>query len=110
LLRNVKCAPTIAHILTGETTGDHEKVYRTTAPDFELSVFELKMNETASFIARTTEIVLLTSGRIRFDGEGPVLETGEPSAVVFAGTTATMIALSDSAMVFRASVPVYSGE
>jgi mannose-6-phosphate isomerase len=110
LLKHVKCQPTVAKILTGELIHGQEKVYKTTAPDFELSVFELNINEAVSFRANTTEIFLLTEGMVKIDAEGPELETGKPSAVVFAGITGRMICSTRPTTVFKASVPIHKGE
>jgi mannose-6-phosphate isomerase len=109
LLKHVKCGPTIPRILPGEERNPHEKVYSTTAPDFELSVYELDEDDSVSFRADTTEILLLTAGKAMIK-EGPVLETGDPAAVVFGETVADIVSLAPGTIVFKASVPVHKGE
>jgi mannose-6-phosphate isomerase len=104
LLMNVICEPTIPNILPGEQRGQQEKVYKTTAPDFELSVFELKAGDSVSFRAGTADVLLLTAGKAQLE-TGPLLQKGDPAAVVFAGTTAHIVAEALGTTVFRASVP-----
>ncbi len=107
VLKHVKCEATHVNILTGEQVSDPEKVYKTSAPDFQLSVFELKAGDAVSFSPVTAEILLLTEGMAELDnGNGALkLETGHPSAIVFAGKEVKLSSVS-GATVFRASVPV----
>lgn len=105
LLKHVRCEPTYPHILEGEQSGD-ERVYRTPAPDFELSVFELEDGQATSFIPTTTEILLLAEGQAEVKGKEDtiVLEKGLPAAVVFPGAPVQLIA-TGAALVYRATVP-----
>lgn len=107
VLKHVKCEPTEVQILSGEQVNNFEKIYKTTAPDFQLSVFELKAGDAISFSPVTAEIILLTEGKAELDnGAGAIkLETGHPSAIVFAGKQVKLSSVS-GATVFRASVPV----
>jgi len=105
LLKHTRCEPTIPNILKGEQKGK-ELVYKTPAPDFELSSFTLKKGETASFTSSTTEILLLVKGAVIVDdGKSSIeLKIGQPSGIVFAGDT-VKIAAQEDALVFKASVP-----
>jgi len=107
LLKHVKCEPTRVNILRGKKINDIERVYETPAPDFQISLFDMKAGETASFIPVTTEIVLLTDGIVELSNEDQQLELkyGKPSAVAFSGKAVDLTAVTD-ATVFRASVPV----
>ncbi len=110
LLKHVKFEATKYEILKGEWHG-LERIYLTKAPDFQLSSFELDPGEKAGFTAGTTEILLLTEGRVTVsDGSAKIeLAPGKPSAVVFAGQKAELEAHTQSA-VYRATVPVHTGE
>ena len=107
LLKHVKCEPTQVNILRGKKINDIERIYETPAPDFQISMFDMKAGETASFIPVTTEIVLLTDGIVELSNEDQQLELkhGEPSAVAFPGKAVDLTAVTD-VTVFRASVPV----
>ena len=107
LLKHVKCEPTHVHILSGEQVSSTERIYKTGAPDFQLSVFELKAGDSVSFSPVTAEIILLTEGIAQLDnGAGAIkLEPGHPSAIVFAGKE-VKLNTDAGAIVFRASVPL----
>jgi mannose-6-phosphate isomerase len=107
LMKHVKCEPTHVKILSGEQINGTEKIYKTSAPDFQLSVFELKAGEVVSFSPVTAEIVLLIEGMAELDnGTGALkLEAGHPSAIVFAGKKVRLSTVA-GATVFRASVPL----
>jgi mannose-6-phosphate isomerase len=106
LLKHTRCEATIPNILKGEQKGD-ERIYKTPAPDFELSSFTIKKGDTASFTSSTSEILLLVEGIVKIeDGRSAVeLKKGQPSGIVFADDQVKMTALED-ALVFKASVPV----
>jgi mannose-6-phosphate isomerase len=106
LLKHVKCEATEVKILRGERSGE-EIIYKTSAPDFELSAYDLKEGNKVSITATTAEIFLLIQGNaeIRNNAELIDLKKGHPSAIVFSGTTAELYAKEPS-LIFRASVPV----
>ena len=106
LLKHVKCEATHVRILSGEQVSPAEKIYKTAAPDFQLSVFELKAGDMVSFSPVTAEVILLTEGMAELDNGSGVLklEAGHPSAIVFAGKE-VKLSSSAKATVFRASVP-----
>jgi mannose-6-phosphate isomerase len=105
LLKHVVCGPTIPNILPGEKRGQYEKVYKTTAPDFELSVFTLDKNDTVSFSADTAGVLLLTAGKVIIKKD-LVLEAGNPAAIILSGAEGDMVAQASQTTVFKASVPV----
>lgn len=106
LLKHVRCEATYPDILEGTQEGK-ELVYKTPAPDFELSTIELAENDHYTFHPSTTEILLLVEGEVMVEGKtGTVgLKKGSPAAVVFPGNE-IKISASQSTLVFRAGVPV----
>lgn len=111
LLRQVKCEATFPNIITGEAAGEQERVYKTPAPDFQLSVFELEAGDTVSFTPAGVEILLLTEGVVELDDDQVAikLRIGQPSAVVFPGQSVYLAAAAKST-VFRAATGVNKGE
>jgi len=105
LLRNVVCEPTYPKILTGEGSGP-ELIYKTPAPDFELSSFSLKAGETIELHPAGAEIYLLIEGELEMGDENNqlVLKKGNPSALVLPGHVLRIKARQGS-WLFRASVP-----
>lgn len=110
LLKHVRCEAVIPTILGGEKNGTGI-VYKTPAPDFELSGYSLQKDEQVSITAGTAEILLLARGHVQLAGEETAVElkTGAPSAVIFSGNTLTMSAKEPS-LVFRAGVPSSQSE
>jgi mannose-6-phosphate isomerase len=110
LLKHVKCEPTYPNIIKGEMRNG-ERVYKTPAPDFELSLFNMQEGDELSFMANTAEILLLAEGEVTAsDGSNKVtLKPGSPSAVVFPGDKIGLKSAGNS-LLFRASVPVHNGE
>jgi mannose-6-phosphate isomerase len=110
LLKHVKCEPTYPNILKGEKISSTEKLYITPAPDFQISVFDLAADQTASFSPVTTEILLLTEGEVELTcvNTSVQLKMGAPSAVVFPGESVQLSATAKST-VFRASLPIHRG-
>lgn len=111
LLRQVKCEATFPNVITGEAAGELERVYKTPAPDFQLSIFELEAGDTVSFTPAGVEIVLLTEGVVELDDDEVAikLRLGQPSAVIFPGQ-AVYLAASAKSTVFRATTGVNKGE
>lgn len=105
LLKHVKCEATHPQILKGEKAGA-EHIYKTPAPDFELSSFMLHPGDDVSFVPRTSEILLLVDGQTEIvDKENKVmLEKGRPSAIVLPGNEVRLRATEPS-WLFKASVP-----
>lgn len=106
LMKHVKCEPTDVKVLKGDQRGI-EVIYKTTAPDFELSAFELGTEARVSITATTAEILLLMQGNVEIknNAETVDLKRGYPSAIIFPGTTAEVHA-KEISLIFRASVPV----
>ncbi len=111
LLKHVSCQPTVVNILTGYQSGKNKKVFHTPTMDFQMSVFELQAGNVISFNPLTVEILLLTDGTVTVsdNSNSVVLEKGNPSAVVFPGPD-IYLKTATTATVFRASLPVNSGE
>jgi mannose-6-phosphate isomerase len=106
LLKHVKCEATHPDVLKGEKHGS-ETVYKTPAPDFELSSFELPKSGSVTFTPGTAEILLLAEGAVNMLCQDTIiiLQTGSPSAIAFPGQPVLIKGIQDS-LVFRASVPV----
>jgi mannose-6-phosphate isomerase len=106
LIKHVKCEATIVNVLKGEKRGDG-LVYKTPAPDFELTAYELNKGDMISLEAETTEIFLLAEGQadLRTNDATVTIRPGYPSAVLFPLHPATLSA-KETALIFKASVPV----
>ena len=106
LLKHVKCEPTYPNILKGEKH-DHQLVYKTPAPDFELSSFILHDGDSVSYVPQTAEILLLVDGRVEVTkgNHKVILKKGQPSAIILPVNELKIIATEPS-WLFKASVPI----
>lgn len=108
LMKHVKCEATHPAILKGWEKDNRETVYPSPATEFQLSVFHLNKGDSVPIFSLGPEIFLLTSGHVSV-GNATVsieLRPGHPSAIIFAGETATISALEPS-VCFRACVPMH---
>jgi mannose-6-phosphate isomerase len=106
LLKHVKCEPIHPGILKGEELAG-ELIYKTTAPDFELSSFSVPKGESVSFVSHTAEIMLLVEGEAQIIHKGTkvILKKGSPSAIIFPCDEVRLVA-TESCWVFKAGVPI----
>jgi len=111
LMKHVKCQATYPKILTGEKISPAEKLFKTPAPDFRLSFFELEKGESVTINPIILEIILLTDGIVDINSGDTQLKLkhGELAAALFPGSNVTMKAI-EKALVFRASGNVNTGE
>lgn len=102
LLQHLVVEPVEPKILHGEQISESERVYRTPAPDFELSKIQLAENQTYRQAAKAPDSIIVLEGSVQA-GEKK-FQKGE---IIFApaGTEYTLKA-TESAVLFRATVPV----
>lgn len=106
LLKHVKCEATYPKVLEGEEVAAHIKAFATPVDDFALDMIELGEDDTVTIEAQSPEILLLTEGVVGTSSDEIVLQEGEPSVFIAAGTGYTLTGFSGKATVFRASLPV----
>ena len=106
LLKHVTFEATYPQILKGENKND-ELVYKTPAPDFELSSFRLNKGNKVNFTSRTAEVLLLVEGDILLNDKNNsvALKKGQPSALVLAGNEVQVTA-NEPSWFFKAGVPI----
>jgi mannose-6-phosphate isomerase len=109
LMKHVQCEPVIPQIIKG-IKRNKELVFKTPAPDFELSTFQLEENEIAEFTPASIEIIFLFTGNAEFKDGNSVLRLKKgQAAVIFPGQNVSIKALPE-AEIYRASAPMHSGE
>ena len=106
LLKHVTFEATHPHIISGNRGAGHISVFKTPAPDFELSRIDLTEKEMVSIHARSVEIYIVLSGKVEVQEKGSVgFGSGKGDAfVAFDDARLELTGLSD-AIVYRASVP-----
>lgn len=106
LLKHVKCEATHPKIVKGEKTGA-ELIYKTPAPDFELSSFILHDGDSVSYVPQTAEILLLVDGQVEITkgNHKVILKKGQPSAIILP-VNELKITATEPSWLFKASVPI----
>ncbi|HEY8733133.1 MAG TPA: mannose-6-phosphate isomerase, class I [Puia sp.] len=106
LLKHVKFEPTVPNIITGTQMAAERLVYRTPAPDFELSRLQIVKGESVKLVSHSIEIFLV------FTGSAQIAETrtaafkrnkGE-AWVSFDAANSEVTALEDT-VIYQASIP-----
>lgn len=110
LLKNVKCKEKKINILSGDKI-KNEIIYKTPAPDFQLSVFSLGKGQHISLTVNNAEIFLLTEGKIELsDGSKTIsLQPGNPAGIAFAGEKVELFA-TEKSIVFKAAAAIHNRE
>ena len=110
LMKHVSFKPIRPAVIRGEKKSDTETVYPTPAVDFELSRIRVPAGAEAIISATTAEIAILLTGaaNITSGGEAELFKKGD-AFVMFAGTSCT-VAAAVNTEIFKASVPIESGE
>ncbi|MBL0334083.1 MAG: mannose-6-phosphate isomerase, class I [Chitinophagaceae bacterium] len=111
LMKHIIPEATFPDVLAGEVLSSGERVYRTTATEFELSLFELESGQTMEFQPAGAEMLLLAEGiTAGSSGEKTILlQAGQPAAIVFPGAACSLTA-TEKSLVFRAVKPVHIRE
>jgi len=110
LMKHIKFEETIPSIIVPEKINENEQLYRTGAPDFKLSRFILKKDDTCIFESGSGETLLVFEGSISITSEKDQLslKRGE-AAFIVSHRQISLKCLADGE-VYRASVPVHSSE
>jgi mannose-6-phosphate isomerase len=107
LLKHVRFEETEPHIITESNTPGHITVYKTPAPDFELSKISLVQGESLTIKAHSVEIFIVLEGNV-----GVIEEGGEPfgckKGEVFLAFDSAKFELKaqQDTVIYKAAVPV----
>jgi len=109
LMKNIKFEETIPQILYSQKI-EHEEVYRTAAPDFKLSHFELKEDDNLILESATGEILLMINGHLLISSDVDQLELSKGEAAFIVSHQQIALNALSNADLYRACVPVHSSE
>jgi mannose-6-phosphate isomerase len=108
LMKHIKFEGIIPKIIHGKKRSGVEEVYETPAPDFELSRFQLKKGEKASFDTSTADILFVHIGFLKIADDQNSLELNSGEAAIIFNDTNIILESDADTSVYRASVPVGS--
>jgi mannose-6-phosphate isomerase len=107
LLKHVRFEPTHPTILKPELEPPCEQLFKTSAPDFELHLFDLKTNQRTSFQSSTAEILFTLEGDLHVRAANEIRLGRGNAAIVFANQPVSLQAERDTRLL-RATVPVHN--
>ncbi len=110
LMKHIRFEETIPNILHPQKVGEDEKLYRTGAPDFKLSTFSLPKGRNCPFESASAEIVLVISGDVLISAGETELGLHQGEAAFIPYRQSVNLKTISNTYLFRASVPVHSGE
>jgi len=110
LMKHIRFEETLPIVLHPQKISDGERLYRTGAPDFKLSSFSLQKEKSASFESSTGEIVLVIEGDVFVTAGMDEIELHRGEAAFITHHQAVNLKALSKTYLFRASVPVHSGE
>jgi len=107
LLKHVRFDATEPHIISEENTPGHITVYKTPAPDFELSKISLLQGESLTIKAHSVEIFIVLEGNVGVIEEGGA-PFGRKKGEVFLAFDSAKFELKaqQDAVIYKAAVPV----
>ena len=109
LLKHVIFEETLPNVMHGELQADGiERIYKSPAPDFELSQIELHSAKRYQSKTKTAQIIFVISGEAEVAEGNKVLTVNKGEAVFIAAEAEYQISTTTSAMIYKATTPLSS--
>ena len=106
LLKHVAFEATIPNIMQGELQSDGiERIYKSPAPDFELSQIALNNSQEYKDKTKTTQIIIVIEGNVTINEGDTNLNLKKGDAVVLLADSHYQISTSKSAVLYKATAP-----
>jgi len=104
LLKHVSFQATHPHIIREDNTPGHIVIYKTPAPDFELSKISLQAGEKVTIQSHSVEIFLVLEGKVQVEG-GDGFSRGVGEAFIAFDKAKLNVRADKDTVIYRASVP-----
>ncbi len=106
LLKHIAFEETRPNIMLGEPQKDGiERIYRSPAPDFELSQIKLSMSDKYQSKAKTAQILIVIEGEAVISEEKLTLALGKGDAAFLDAECVYQISSPSSAIIYKATAP-----
>lgn len=106
LLKHVVFKETEPFILKGELQADHkERIFKTPAPDFQLSKINLKKGEEYRMTSKTAEIFILMEGNVQVTENDTNLQIKKGDAFLVVAQSDYRISATAQAVLYKAGTP-----
>lgn len=106
LMQHVSFTATEPVIVNAKPVTANEKVYKTPAPDFELSTIKLATGQSTTISTSNATILLATEGSVVVTEAGAILTISAGQAFLATANSQFLIHANASAVLYRAAVPV----
>lgn len=106
LLKHVAFEETMPNIMQGNMQDDGmERIYKTPAPDFELSKIDLKPSDNYQSKAKTAQILIVIEGEANIVSTDKVLRVGKGDSVFLEADCAYSITSKSNTTLYKATAP-----
>lgn len=106
LLKHVGFTETHPEILHGELQSDGlERIYKTVAPDFELSKIEIKKTDSYKSVSKTAVILIVVEGEIEISEGVTCLKLEKGSSAFLEANSKYQIRTNKKAIIYKATAP-----
>jgi len=106
LLKHVAFEETHPNIMQGELQADgFERIYKSPAPDFELSKIELKSGDVYEHTSTTSEIIIVLDGEVTMKESSNELDRVRGEAVFIVANAEYKIKATAPAILYKATAP-----
>lgn len=106
LLKHVAFEATIPNIMHGELQSDGlERIYKSPAPDFELSQIILNSSKHYKTTSKTAQILIVIDGEVEISEEDTTLNLKKGDAVFLVANSSYKMSSSSSAILYKATAP-----
>ena len=107
LLSHVKFEATLPNVMSGEFQKDGlERIFKSPAPDFELSNITLSQNKKYKKTTQTAEILFVLDGEVCFYDDHSKLGLKRGQSVFVSAHCSYQLSTSSTAIVYKATTPV----
>jgi mannose-6-phosphate isomerase len=106
LLKHVEFKATVPNVMQGELQKDGlERIYKSAAPDFELSQITLNANQNYKSETKTAQILILLEGEATIKEQNTRLHLKKGAAVLILANAFYEISTSKNAVLYKATAP-----
>lgn len=106
LLKHIDFSATIPHLIKGDNqTNELERVYKSPAPDFELSRIELSTQRMYQSLSSSTEIIIVMEGDASLEGANHKLLFNKGEVMLITAGCKYQITTSTDAVLYKAATP-----
>jgi mannose-6-phosphate isomerase len=106
LLKHVEFKATIPNVMQGELQKDGlERIYRSPAPDFELSQIILNASQNYKSETKTAQILILLDGEATIKEQNTTLHLKKGASVLLLANATYEISTSKKATLYKATAP-----